>query len=87
MPIFSKGNLSDDEVAYVALHFMAALERLKEKQKFNILVICATGYGSALMLKNRIVNELGNLVHIVDDGGNLRAALHLCSSPFSSYMP
>ena len=45
---------------------MAALERLKEKQKFNILVICATGYGSALMLKNRIVNELGNLVHIVD---------------------
>lgn len=66
MPIFSKEDLSDDEVAYVALHFMAALERLKEKQKFNILVICATGYGSALMLKNRIVNELGNLVHIVD---------------------
>lgn len=66
MPIFSKENLSDDEVAYVALHCMAALERLKEKQKFNILVICATGYGSAQMLKNRIDNELGNLVHIVD---------------------
>lgn len=66
MPIFSKENLSDDEVAYVALHFMAALERLKEKQKFNILVICATGYGSAQMLKNRIDNELGNLLHIVD---------------------
>lgn len=45
---------------------MAALERLKEKQKFNILVICATGYGSAQMLKNRIDNELVNLVHIVD---------------------
>ena len=66
MSIFSKENLSDDEVAYVALHFMAALERLKEKQKFNILVICATGYGSAQMLKNRIDNEVGNLVHIVD---------------------
>lgn len=66
MPIFSKENLSDDEVSYIALHFMAALERLKEKQKFNILVICATGYGSAQMLKNRIDNELGNLVHIVD---------------------
>ena len=66
MPIFSKENLSDDEVSYIALHFMAALERLKEKQKFNILVICATGYGSAQMLKNRIENELGNLVHIVD---------------------
>lgn len=66
MPIFSEEDLSDDEVSYVALHFMAALERLKEKQKFNILVICATGYGSAQMLKNRIDNELGNLVHIVD---------------------
>ena len=66
MPIFSKENLSDDEVSYIALHFMAALERLKEKQKFNILVICATGYGSAQMLKNRIDNELGNLLHIVD---------------------
>lgn len=47
MPIFANEKLSADEVAYVALHFMTSLERLKEKQKFNILVICATGYGSA----------------------------------------
>ncbi|MBP2620187.1 BglG family transcription antiterminator [Streptococcus panodentis] len=67
MPLFSKQEgLSEDEIAYVALHFMAALERLREKQKFNILIICATGYGSAQMLRNRIANELGNLVHIVD---------------------
>ena len=66
MPIFANEKLSDDEVAYVALHFMTSLERLKEKQKFNILVICATGYGSAQMLKHRIDNELGNLVRIVD---------------------
>lgn len=66
MPIFANEKLSDDEVAYVALHFMTSLERLKEKRKFNILVICATGYGSAQMLKHRIDNELGNLVRIVD---------------------
>lgn len=66
MPIFVNEKLSADEVAYVALHFMTSLERLKEKQKFNILVICATGYGSAQMLKHRIDNELGNLVRIVD---------------------
>ncbi|QLB52624.1 PRD domain-containing protein [Streptococcus sanguinis] len=66
MPLFGDEELPDDEVAYVALHFMAAMERHKEKQKFNILVICATGYGSAQMLKNRIDHELGNLVHIVD---------------------
>ena len=47
MPLFGDEELPDDEVAYVALHFMAAMERHKENQKFNILVICATGYGSA----------------------------------------
>lgn len=66
MPTFKAFNLSDHEIAYVALHFMAAKERKKEETKFNILVICATGYGSAQMLKSRIINELGNLVHIVD---------------------
>lgn len=66
MPIFSPFSFSADEIAYIALHFMAATERLKEKNKHNILVICATGYGSAQMLKNRIENELGNLVHITD---------------------
>ncbi|HEM3491741.1 TPA: BglG family transcription antiterminator [Streptococcus suis] len=66
MPIFSNYLISDDEVAYVALHFMAAMERLKEKQKYRILVICATGYGSAQLLRNRIERELGNTVHIED---------------------
>ncbi|MGT2802051.1 BglG family transcription antiterminator [Streptococcus henryi] len=66
MPTFSHFNLSKDEIAYIALHFMAAKERYKEQNKYNILVICATGYGSAQMLKSRIENELGSLVHIED---------------------
>lgn len=68
MPSFKDYILSDDELAYIALHFLASSERLKEKsrQKYNILVICATGYGSAQMLKHRIENEIGDLVSIVD---------------------
>lgn len=66
MSTFSHFYLSADEIAYIALHFMAAKERYKEQNKYNILVICATGYGSAQMLKSRIENELGNLVHIND---------------------
>ncbi|MBM7642716.1 PTS sugar transporter subunit IIA [Streptococcus loxodontisalivarius] len=42
------------------------MERYKEAHRLNVLVICATGYGSAQMLKNRIENELGQLVTIVD---------------------
>ena len=66
MWIFKNFSLSVDEIAYVALHFMAAKERFKEQNKYNILVICATGYGSAQMLKSRIENEFGNIVKIVD---------------------
>ena len=66
MPTFSAYTLSPDEIAYIALHFMAAKERYKEQRKYNVLVICATGYGSAQMLKSRIENELGNLVSITD---------------------
>ncbi|MGG6796222.1 UNVERIFIED_CONTAM: BglG family transcription antiterminator [Streptococcus canis] len=66
LPAFQKYQLSEDEIAYVALHFMASVERQKEKHKLNVLVICATGFGSAQMLKNRIINELGQLVAISD---------------------
>ncbi|TFH45148.1 PRD domain-containing protein [Streptococcus equinus] len=66
MPTFSPYTLSPNEIAYIALHFMAAKERYKEQRKYNVLVICATGYGSAQMLKCRIENELGNLVSITD---------------------
>lgn len=66
MPTFSQFSVSKDELAYIALHFMAAKERYKEHKKYNILVICATGYGSAQMLKSRIENELGNIVRVVD---------------------
>lgn len=66
MPTFQSCSLPPNEIAYIALHFMAAKERYKEQRKYNVLVICATGYGSAQMLKSRIENELGNLISITD---------------------
>lgn len=66
MPTFQSFSLTPNETAYIALHFMAAKERYKEQRKYNVLVICATGYGSAQMLKSRIKNELGNLISITD---------------------
>lgn len=66
MPTFQSFSLTPNETAYIALHFMAAKERYKEQRKYNVLVICATGYGRAQMLKSRIKNELGNLISITD---------------------
>lgn len=59
-------SLSEDEIAYVTLHIMAALERHKEEHKPNALVICATGYGSAQMLRHRIQNELSQYVNVAE---------------------
>lgn len=64
---FFKGyHLSNDEIAYVALHVMAAMERFSQNRRLNALVICATGYGSAQMLRTRLENELGGQLNIVD---------------------
>lgn len=55
--------LSDDEVGYIALAFTLALERQKgEAPRKNILVVCASGQGSAKLLEYRYRQEFGSLV-------------------------
>ena len=66
MEPFAQDSLSDDEVAYVALHFMAAIERRKEASRYSVLAICASGFGAAQMLKNRLETEFGNRIKVVD---------------------
>lgn len=58
--------VTDDEWAYVTLHVMAAIERYTNKNRLRVLVVCATGYGSALMLRNRLEKEFGGSLQIVD---------------------
>ena len=54
---------SEDEVGYLALAFALALERQKtELPKKNILVVCATGAGSARLLEYRYRQEFGAYV-------------------------
>ena len=55
--------LSEDETGYIALAFALALERMKnELPKKNILVVCATGAGSARLLEHRYRQEFGAYV-------------------------
>ncbi|KXT75715.1 BglG family transcription antiterminator [Streptococcus sp. DD12] len=66
LPNFKDKNISDDEIAYVTLHFMASIERRKDENRVQVLVICSTGFGSAQMLRNRLENEFGNRIAIRD---------------------
>jgi lichenan operon transcriptional antiterminator len=53
-------------MAYILLYILAAVERHKQEMKVNVIVICATGLGSAQMIKNRLENEFAQNFHIVD---------------------
>lgn len=66
MPVFSQYQVSESEWAHIAIHVLAAIERFVNRQKVHVLVICATGVGSAQMLKMRLENEFGSKMVIND---------------------
>ncbi len=69
MPCLATYEISQDEWAYLTLHFMAAMERMQQKAKVQALVICSTGCGSAQLLKSRIEKEFKEEIYIVSELG------------------
>ena len=69
LPSLNKYQVNDDEWGYLALHFLASLEKLKNEQKAKVLIICATGVGSAQLLKSRVQSEFDERVKIVATRG------------------
>ena len=59
--------LSEDEMGYIALAFALALDRQKtELPKKRILVVCASGRGSAKLLEHRYRKEFGPYLESVE---------------------
>ncbi len=58
----------ENEIAYIALHIGAALERMNEKQKQakRVLIVCPTGMGSARLLFYHLQNAFKGDIEIVD---------------------
>lgn len=55
--------ISDDEIGYIALAFALALERQgDDSAKKRVLLVCATGSGSARLLEYRILQEFGDQI-------------------------
>lgn len=55
--------LSDDETGYIALAFALALEHQKtDAPRKNVLMVCASGAGSARLLEYRCRQEFGDFV-------------------------
>jgi lichenan operon transcriptional antiterminator len=66
LPELASYEISDDEWVYIALHVLATIEKLSQQQKKRVLVVCATGIGSARMLKNRLEREFSRDIEIED---------------------
>lgn len=74
---FYGNELKDDEAGYIALAFALAIERQNtDLPKKNILIVCASGKGSAQLLQYRYRQEFGSYVDQIEtcDVGNLKKA-------------
>lgn len=58
-------DLSEDEISYFALHIEVALNQKNQMQKKDILLVCATGRGSAQLMRSSFMenysSEIGSL--------------------------
>ncbi|MGT2666349.1 BglG family transcription antiterminator [Streptococcus rifensis] len=66
MPLLESYPISDDEWAYIAIHVISSIQRLRQEGSKRVLVICATGYGSAQMLMNRLQQLFARQLEIVE---------------------
>ncbi|PFJ17994.1 PTS fructose transporter subunit IIA [Bacillus cereus] len=58
--------IPESEIGYIAIHFGGAMSRLQEKnKKKRCLVVCATGQGSAQLLKYKILSQFRDKLEIV----------------------
>lgn len=52
---------SDDEIAFIVLHFGSALVMQEEHLSIKVLLICPTGIGTSKMLKSRLKKEVAEI--------------------------
>ena len=49
--------ISEEEIGYITMHFQTAIDKMdKDKCTQNILIVCATGLGTAKFVENKIQN-------------------------------
>lgn len=55
---------NENEIAYLAIHFIASLKRLDMSRRKRVLLVCGHGYGTTTMLKETLLSEYQ--VEIID---------------------
>lgn len=63
--IFADKKLSQEEMAYIVIHFASSLERHPENRNTTALVLCSSGIGTSKILESRILKYLPE-INVVD---------------------
>lgn len=63
---FIQRKFSDNEIAFIVIHFRAAIDRnkVRSKEKKNVLVVCSWGYGTSKLLAQQLKDMYS--INIVD---------------------
>lgn len=56
-------SMPEDEIAYLTLHYQAAIERMQQKQrhKMNVVIVCHLGIGVSEILRSKIQSRFTNV--------------------------
>ena len=57
--------ISADETGYIAMYFHVALERMRAQRKKNVLIVCGTGKGAAVLLAHNIEQNYGKYLSVI----------------------
>jgi len=55
--------VGEDEIAYIAIHIQSFLER-REEDKQEVILVCASGFGTAKLLEQRLLQNFDELITI-----------------------
>lgn len=55
--------INEDEVAYIAIHIQSFLER-RQEDKQGVILVCASGFGTAKLLEQRLLQNFEDLIEI-----------------------
>lgn len=56
-------NINEDEIAYIAIHIQSFLER-RQEDKQSVILVCASGFGTAKLLEQRLLQNFDDLIEI-----------------------
>jgi transcriptional antiterminator len=56
-------DINEDEIAYIAIHIQSFLER-RQEDKQAVILVCASGFGTAKLLEQRLLQNFDDLIEI-----------------------